>query len=142
MLQTKQRLRRYSVTLDRNKSTPAHHSLTTGHRIVRNNINLLKSLPQRPHLNSTEHAAIHVRNPAMNRTDSAPKCSSLWDPILTKISKSLKPTPSDHHYSGVSTSIKAVFMRHSTHNINMCSLIKRLDGLCDEFYFHSILSFH
>ena len=76
MLQTKQRLRRYSVTLDRNKSAPAHHSLTTGHRITRNNINLLKSLPQHSHLNLTEHAAIHVRNPAMNRTDSAPKSLS------------------------------------------------------------------
>ena len=132
MLQTKQRLRRYSVTLDRNKSAPAHHFLTTGHRIARNNINLLKSLPQRSHLNLTEHAAIHVRNPAMNRTDSAPKCSSLRDPILTKIVKSPKPTPSDH---------KAVFMRHFSHNINVCWLIKSLDGLCDEFYFHSISLF-
>ena len=134
MLQTKESLRRYSVTLDWNKSAPAHHSLTTGHRIARNNINLLKSLPQRSHLNLTEHAAIHVRNPAMmmNRTDSAPKCSSLciWDPILTKIAKSLDPTPSDH---------KAVFMRHFSHNKDMCLLIKSLDGLFDELYFHSIL---
>ena len=103
MPQTKKRLRRYSVTLDWNEPALAHHSLTTGRRIARNNINLLKSLPQRSHLNLTEQAAIHVRNPAMNRTDSAPKCSSLWDPILTKIAKSLKPTPTDH---------RAVFMQH------------------------------
>ena len=132
MLQTKQRLRRYSVILDRNKSAPAHQSLTTGHRMARNNINLLNSLPQRSHLNLyTEHAAIHVGNPATNRTDTAPKYSSLCDPIMTKIAKSLKPTPSDH---------KALFMRHFSHNnnINIYWLIKSLDGLCDEFYLHSI----
>ena len=84
----------YDDALDRVKSAPAHHSLTTGHRIDWNNINILKSLPQRSHLDLTEHAAIHVRNPAMNRTDRAPKCSSLWDPILPKIAKSLKPIPS------------------------------------------------
>ena len=132
MLQTKQRLQRYSVTLDRDKFAPAHHSLTTGHRIARNNINLLKSLPQRFHLNLTEHAIIHNRNPTMNRTDSAPKCSSLWDPILPGIAKSLKPTPSDH---------KAVFMRHFSRNINMCWFIKSFDGLYIYVtsFFHSIL---
>ena len=134
MLQTKQRLRRYSVTLDRNKSAPAHHFLTTGHRIARNNINLLKSLPQRSHLNLT---ALQSTPPSTLGTlpwteHSAPKCSSLRDPILTKIVKSSKPTPSDH---------KAVFMRHFSHNINVCWLIKSLDGLCDEFYFHSISLF-
>ncbi|KAL5247245.1 hypothetical protein ACHWQZ_G019192 [Mnemiopsis leidyi] len=34
----------YDKTLDKIKSAPAHHSLTTGHRIARNNINILKTL--------------------------------------------------------------------------------------------------
>ena len=89
----------YDETLDRIKSAPAHHSLTTGHRIAWNDINILKALPSRSHLDLTEHAAIHCRNPLMNRTDSAPKCSSLWNPILPKIAKSLKPTPSGISFS-------------------------------------------
>ncbi|KAL5266967.1 hypothetical protein ACHWQZ_G004121 [Mnemiopsis leidyi] len=35
----------YDKTLDKIKSAPAHHSLTTGHRIARNDINILKTLP-------------------------------------------------------------------------------------------------
>ena len=89
----------YDETLDRIKSAPAHHSLTTGHRIAWNDINILKALPSRSHLDLTEHAAIHCRNPLMNRTDSAPKCSSLWNPILPKIAKSLKPKPSGISFS-------------------------------------------
>ncbi|KAL5258875.1 hypothetical protein ACHWQZ_G009366 [Mnemiopsis leidyi] len=85
----------YDETLDKVKSAPAHHSLTTGHRIAWNDINILKSLPSRAYLDLTEKAAIHIRNPSMNRTDSAPKCSSLWNPILPKIAATLKPTPSD-----------------------------------------------
>ena len=118
MLQTEQRLQRrdtlFLLTEKVRSCSPLPH---TGHRIARNNIYLLKSLPQRSHLNLTEHATIHVRNPDKNKTDSAPKCGSLWDPILTKITKSLKPTPapSDH---------KAVFMCHFSHNINMSWLKK------------------
>ena len=89
----------YDDTLDRIKSAPAHHSLTTGHRIAWDDIHILKSLPSRSHLDLTEHAAIHTRNPTMNRTDSAPKCSSLWNPILHKIAKSLKPIPSGISFS-------------------------------------------
>ncbi|KAL5256509.1 hypothetical protein ACHWQZ_G011678 [Mnemiopsis leidyi] len=84
----------YDKTLDKVKSATAHHSLTTGHRIAWNDINILKSLPSRAYLDLTEQAAIHIRNPSMNRTDSAPKCSSLWNPILPKIAATLKPTPS------------------------------------------------
>ena len=62
----------YDDTLDKIKSAPAHHSLTTGHRIDWNDINILKAIPSRSHLDLTEHAAIHLRNPSMNRTDCAP----------------------------------------------------------------------
>jgi hypothetical protein len=85
----------YDKTLDRIKSAHAYHFLTTGHNIDWNNIKILKSLPSRSHQDLTEHAAINVRNPTMNRTDRAPKlCSKLWNPILPKIAKSLKPTSS------------------------------------------------
>ncbi|KAL5248142.1 hypothetical protein ACHWQZ_G017353 [Mnemiopsis leidyi] len=67
----------YDETLNKIKSDPAHHSLTTGHRTAWNDVNILKNLPSRSHLDLTEQAAIHIRNPSMNRTDSAPKCSSL-----------------------------------------------------------------
>ncbi|KAL5259170.1 hypothetical protein ACHWQZ_G009582 [Mnemiopsis leidyi] len=60
----------YDETLDKVKSAPAHHSLTTGHRIAWNDITILKSLPSKAHLDLTEQAAIHIRNPSMNRTDS------------------------------------------------------------------------
>ncbi|XP_063687779.1 uncharacterized protein LOC134821042 [Bolinopsis microptera] len=84
---------------DRIKSAPAHHALTTGHTISWNNIEVLKSLTSRSQLDLTEHAAIQIRQPAMNRTDRAPKCSSLWDPILPKIAKSLKSRPSGISFS-------------------------------------------
>ena len=35
-----------------------------------------------------------------------------------------------------------LFFSYFTVIINMCLLIKSLDGRCDEFYFHSILKFH
>ena len=79
---------------DRIKSAPAHHSLTTGHNIGWNDITILKSLPSRSHLDLTEHAAISTRHPTMNRTDSAPKCSSLWNPILPKIASTFSPRDS------------------------------------------------
>ncbi len=81
-------------TTDRVKSAPAHHSLTTGHNIAWNDIHILKSLPSRSHLDLTEQAAIATRKPSMNRTDSAPKCSTLWNPILPKISSTFRPTDS------------------------------------------------
>ena len=89
----------YDDTLDRIKSAPAHHSLTTGHRIAWVGIHIFNSIPSRSHLDLTEHAAIQTRNPTMNRTDSAPKCSSLWNPILPKIAESLKPIPSGISFS-------------------------------------------
>ena len=81
------------------KSAPAHHAVTTGHNIDWNNISILKSLPSRSYLDLTEHAAITSRRPAMNRTDAAPKCSSLWNPILPKIAANLNPKPSEVSFS-------------------------------------------
>ena len=84
----------YDELTDRIKSAPAHHSLTNGHDIAWDDIHILKSLNSRAHLDLTEHAAIQTRNPTMNRTDRAPKCSSLWNPILPKIAATFKPTHS------------------------------------------------
>jgi hypothetical protein len=44
----------YDDTLDRIKSAPACHSITTGHRIAWDDIHILKSLPSRSHLDLTE----------------------------------------------------------------------------------------
>ena len=92
----------FDETTDRIKSAPAHHALTTGHTISWNNIEVLKSLTTRSQLDLTEHAAIQIRQPSMNRTDRAPKCSSLWDPILPKIASSLKTRPSGISFSSTS----------------------------------------
>ena len=59
-----------------------------------NDIHILRSLNSRSHLDPTELAAIQTRNPPMNRTDRAPKCSSLWDPIFPKIAAYFKSIPS------------------------------------------------
>ena len=89
---------------NRIKSAPAHHALTTGHNIDWNNITILKSLSSRSHLDLTEHAAISTRRPSMNRTDAAPKCSSLWDPILPKIASTFNPKPSGVHFPSYTSS--------------------------------------
>ena len=44
-------------------------------------------------LDLTEHTAIKTRNPSLNRTDSAPTYSKLWDPIIPKIACTIKPRP-------------------------------------------------
>ena len=36
---------------------------------------------------------VKTRNPSLNRTDSAPTCSKLWDPIIPKIACTIKPRP-------------------------------------------------
>ena len=89
-------------TTDRIKSAPAHHSLTTGHNIAWNDIKILRTLTSRSQLDLTEHAAIQTLNPSMNRTDRGPQCSALWDPILPKISLSLKPKSSGIHFDAYS----------------------------------------
>jgi hypothetical protein len=89
----------YDDTLDRMKSAPAHYSLTTRQKIAWDDIQILISLPSRSQLDLTEHAAIQTRNPTMNKTDSAPKCSSLWNPFLPKIAESLSPIPSGFSFS-------------------------------------------
>ena len=74
-----------------NKSAPAHHSRTTGHTIGWTNTTILTQTRTRSQLDLTEHAAIQMRQPSLNRTDGAPLCNNLWDPLLPKISKSFKP---------------------------------------------------
>ena len=39
------------------------------------------------------YAAIQTRKPSLNRTDGAPLCNKLWDPILPEIANSFKPRP-------------------------------------------------
>ena len=78
---------------DTNKSATAHHTRTTGHTIAWNDTTILTTTRSKTQLDLTEHAAIQIRQPPLNRTDSAPLCSKLWDPILPKIAKSFKPRP-------------------------------------------------
>ena len=79
--------------LETNKSAAAHHSRTTGHAIGWNDTTILTQTRSRSQLDLTEHAAIQTRKPSLNRTDGAPLCNKLWDPILPKIANSFKPRP-------------------------------------------------
>ena len=75
------------------KSALGHHGRSTGHTIAWNDTRILTSTRLRAQLDLTEHAAIQIRRPAINRTDRAPKCHQLWDPVLPKIAASFKPRP-------------------------------------------------
>ena len=46
-------------------------------------------------LENTFNYYIKTRDPSLNRTDSAPKCSKLWDPIIFQIACTIKPRPAD-----------------------------------------------
>ena len=72
-----------------NQSAPAHHSPTTAHKIAWDKTTILTTTRYKTQLDLTEHTAIKTRNPSLNRTGSAPKCSKLWDPIIPTI----KPRP-------------------------------------------------
>ena len=74
-----------------NQSAPAHHSRTTGHNIAWERTTILTTTRYKTQLDLTEHAAIKIRNPSLNRTDSAPTCIKLWDPIIPKIACTIKP---------------------------------------------------
>ena len=54
---------------------------------------ILTTTRYKTQLDLTEHTAIKTRNPSLNRTDSAPTCSKLWDPIIPKIACTIKPRP-------------------------------------------------
>ena len=75
------------------ESAPAHHSRTTGHKIAWDRTTILTTTRYKTQLDLTEHTAIKTRNPLLNRTDSAPTCSRLWDPIIPKIACTIKPRP-------------------------------------------------
>ena len=76
-----------------NQSAAAHHSPTTGHNIAWDRTTILTTTIYKKQLDLTEHTAIKTRNPSLNRTDSAPTCSKLWDPIIPKIACTIKPRP-------------------------------------------------
>ena len=65
----------------------------SGHKIACDRTIILTTTRYKTQLDLTEHTAIKTRNPSLNRTDSAPTCSKLWDPILPKIASTLKPRP-------------------------------------------------
>ena len=75
------------------ESAPAHHARTTGHTIDCNSTTILTSTRTRSQFDLTEHAAIQMRKPRMNRHDKAPACNFLWNPILPKIVASIRPKP-------------------------------------------------
>ena len=64
--------------IETNKSATAHHSRTTCHTI-------LTATRSKSQLDLTEHAAIQTRQPSLNKTDCAPLCNKLCDPLLPKI---------------------------------------------------------
>ena len=76
-----------------NQSAPAHHSRSNGHKIAWDRTKILTTIRYETQLDLTEHTAIKTRDPSLNRTDSAPKSSELWDPIILKIACTIKPTP-------------------------------------------------
>ena len=45
----------------------------------------------RSQLDLTEQAALQTRKPSLDRTNGAPLCSKLWDPLILRISLSFKP---------------------------------------------------
>ena len=78
-----------------NQSAPAHHSRTTGRKIAWDRTTILTTTRYKTQLDLTEHTAMKTRNPSLNRTDSAPTCSKLWDPIIPKIACIIKPRPEE-----------------------------------------------
>ena len=83
-------------------SAPAVHALETGHNISWNDIKILTTTSHRSQLNLIEHAGIRTRDPHMNRTDAAPNINHLWNPLLSKISSTFKPRPSNILYKNYS----------------------------------------
>ena len=63
------------------QAAPAHHSRTTGHKIDWDRTTILTTTRCKTQLDLTEHIAIKTRDPSLNSTDSAPKCSKLWAPL-------------------------------------------------------------
>ena len=84
---------------------PAHHVRTTGHNT--HNYKIKENIrPRRPCSNKDER-------PLSNRTDSAPKCSKLWDPIQPKI-VIIKP-----RHAGIS------FLTHASRELPMFDYVFR-----------------
>ena len=75
-----------------NQSAPAHHSWTTGHKIALDRTTILTTTRYKTQLDLTEHT-LKQEISSLNRTDSAPTCSKLWDPIIPKIACTIKPRP-------------------------------------------------
>ena len=73
------------------KCGPAYHARTTGHTLAWDRTTILTTTKHASQLDLTEHAAIKMRDPIINRTNSVPTCSSQWDPVLPKIVKSFTP---------------------------------------------------
>ena len=73
------------------KCGPAYHARTTGHTLAWDRTTILTTTKYASQLDLTEHAAIKMRDPIINRTNSVPTCSSQWDPVLPKIVKSFRP---------------------------------------------------
>ena len=73
------------------KCGPAYHARTTGHTLAWDRTTILTTTKHTSQLDLTEHAAIKMRDPIINRTNSVPLCSSQWDPVLPKIVKSFRP---------------------------------------------------
>jgi len=81
----------YDDTTEQIKSAAAHHGLTTGHTIDWNSTSILTTTTYSSQLDLTEHAALQVLKPTINRADKTPNISSLWSPIYHRITSSFRP---------------------------------------------------
>ena len=84
---------RSDSTLEFNISAVAQHAIESNHTIAWSQTSVLTTTSSRYHLNLAEHAAIKIRNPILNRQLVGPNIHSLWNPLLPKLSNSMKSKP-------------------------------------------------
>ena len=74
-------------------SAVAHHAHTTGHTIDFKSTHILSSLTKFCQLDLTEHAAIKIICPSLNKLHSAPNINNQWTDLLPTIKNSFRPRP-------------------------------------------------
>ena len=72
-------------------SAVAHHAHTTGHTIDFKSTHILSSLTKSSQLDLTEHAAIKIICPSLNKLHSAPNINNQWTDLLPTIKNSFRP---------------------------------------------------
>ena len=72
-------------------SAVAHHAHTTGHTIDFKSTHILSSLTKSSQLDLTEHAAIKIICPSLNKLHSASNINNQWTDLLPTIKNSFRP---------------------------------------------------